>query len=58
MLESVTISKYCLKSTAPIIVSIGAGRGETEMNSNCLCICLDKDRKALYSCAFAFGSIS
>jgi hypothetical protein len=54
MLESV--AKHCSQITIEhkrLIVSIGAGRAETEMNSNDLCICLDKDKKSLYSCAFA-----
>jgi hypothetical protein len=54
MLESV--SKYCSEipmKNKRLIVSIGAGRAETEINSNDICVCLDKNKKSLYSCAFA-----
>ena len=48
-----TISCNSKKKNDRVIVSIGSGRAETEMQSGELCVCLDKDKKSLYTCAFA-----
>jgi len=52
MLELLRI--YAIKNIhSRVIVSIGSGTAETEMKSGELCVCLDKDKKSLYTCAFA-----
>jgi hypothetical protein len=45
---------YLIKNIhSRVIVSIGSGTAETEMESGELCVCLDKDKKSLFTCAFA-----